>query len=494
MAERRLLAVSLLSESPRSTAGDFDAAPPDDAAFYSSFLANYEKSVYPVNPVISVPEVQLSIDEMHTSREARAFVYSYVAVTINLTHCEVEAGSETSAQVSYWVTETIKAREPMLPRTKVTVHKNMTAQFLHICLMRQRDKDPAFFYLRESVTLVQIMQRIDQIKSLPLPERARRQRLYSEVAVHERYFAILNSQPTVLPFPDQSPEYDPAVSQVIQDGWAQIIRLFSLVDGEFLNNWQGINADSTTVTIGWIEDKHKQIDAELAEGDANLAKLSDMQQADLIITKHWLRTLVWQMAMSKCLLSSAASKESMSLLFPVRLSSQLRSLVTKLSREAIVIHGSGIQDKLCELTDTIANVILTVPASTLEETAGRVDDFVFLTNFLFSLPRFDAVQKNLLQDKLEQLQSMFPYSANTPDSTTTLPMGAVQNSPMADDDPWLGVLKTIPELADSGDPHSQSMVRSKAPARVWQDMTRRLSLAPYSTTGPFESFTSSEPH
>jgi hypothetical protein len=86
--------------------------------------------------------------------------------------------------------------------------------------------------------------------------------------------------------------------------------------------------------------------------------------------------------------------------------------MTRFSRQAIEIHGSGIQQKLFELTDTIANVIITVPASTVQETAGRVDDFTFLIGFLFSLPSFDPVQKEILQNKLEQLQSLFPYSAS----------------------------------------------------------------------------------
>lgn len=496
---------TFLSESPQSNGESSNDAPTLDAAFYSSFLHDYEKSVYPVNPIISPPEVRASINEMCFSREARAFVYSYVAVTINLTHCEPEAAHETSAQVLYWVTETIKARELIMPDKMITVRNNMTSQFLHICFMSLRNLDTAFYYLRESITMIQ-MQRIDQpsaMKSFSLPERARRQRLYCEAAVHERFVAIVDCRPIVLPPLPHLPEDDPTLPRTIQDGWTQIIKLFSLIDSEFVDNWLSTTANSTTVTLSWIENKHKQIDAELADGNEELSRLSDMQQADLIITKHWLRTLVWQMAMSKLLLSSAASKESMSLLFPVRLSVQLRSLVTKLSREAIEIHGSGIQQKLSEVTNTIADVIMTVPAATMDETAGRADDFMFLINFLFSLPRFDGKQRDILQRKLEQLQSMFPYSANTPDSTTRLPIGAVHNSPVAEDDPWLGVIKAIPGQTefDKLDPalHSQGlqsreMLSSWPQARAWQDMTRRLSLAPYNTIGPFDSTSSYESH
>jgi hypothetical protein len=65
------------------------------------------------------------------------------------------------------------------------------------------------------------------------------------------------------------------------------------------------------------------------EGDFHeLAILSAMQRADLAITKEWLRTLVWRLAMGQTLLTSRSSQTCFSLLFPVRLSQSLRQQVT----------------------------------------------------------------------------------------------------------------------------------------------------------------------
>lgn len=478
---------TLLSASPTSTATSAPSPSPD-LTFFSSYLHDYEVSVYPVNPVITPYEVQASINEMHTSSEARAFVYTYVAVTINLTGNASESPADTTAQVESWCNEAVKARGPTLLSGKANVRKIMTAQFLHICLMSFRNLDMAFYFLRESITMIQML-RVDSpevMRLLPLPERARRQRLYCEAYVHERYLSISDYRPVVLPPLPYWPEHDPELPLEIHEGFLQIIKLFSLVDGDFLNNWLGSHNGNATVTSTWVEDKQRQIDAERAGDDDEVSCLTDMQQADLVITKHWLRTLVWQMAMSKCLLSSAASRESMSLLFPVRLSRHLRTLVGKLSRQSIEIHGSGIQQKLFELTDTIANVIITVPAATVEETTGRVDDFVFLTSYLFEFPRLDSTRRDILQKKLETLQQLFPYSANTPDST--LPAGAIMEEDFDQDDPWMNVLRTIPNgksnrgheeaIYNHHSPESPLNHMPQPPARVWQDMTRRLSLAP----------------
>lgn len=474
---------AIASPLPELPSGSTSQTVLQHPSYFRGLLPDYEVSVYPVNPILTVAEVEASIDEMHHDKEARAFVYAYTALTINLTRCGPDAAPDTLSQVEFWSTEAARTHGIMMFHEKATVRRIMTAQFLHICLMGLRNRDMAFYYLRESLTMIQML-RVDEpevMQPLSLQERTRRQRLYWEAFVHERYLAIAEYRPIVLPPLPTLPEHDTSLPPGVHEGFMQIIKLFSLIDGEFVNNWLGSHTGSTTVTSSWVEHKQKQIDTENAGSDQEVSQLTDMQQADLVITKHWLRTLVWQMAMSKCLLSSAASKESMSLLFPVRLSKQLRTLVTKMSRRSIEIHGSGIQQKLFELTDTIANVVTTVPAATVEETAGRVDDFVFLVNFLFSLPRFDAMQKEILQKKLERLQGLFPYSANTPDSTT-LPTSAMEEGATVENGPWLGVIKTgnhsLNHLGNHWSPESPVSQTPEPPARMWQDMTRKLSLVP----------------
>ncbi|KAK8211507.1 hypothetical protein M8818_003160 [Zalaria obscura] len=468
---------------------------PYDTSFFSSFLHDYEVSVYPVNPIISPTEVMSLIAEMHQDDEARAFIFSLVAVTIDLTHCSPDQSMSTGEQVEYWAKQTIFTRRPMMLDDKVSIRRIMTAQFLHIVLMGLRKGGPAFYYLRESITMIQMLRVNDPtvMSSLSLQERARRQRLYWEAFIHERFYAITEYRTTVLSLLQGLPEYDDSTPRGIHDGFCQIIKLFTLIDADFLSIWLADDASDKSLTAEWIEDKHRQIDAEPAGEDGLISDLTDLQQSDLIITKHWLRNLVWQMAMSKCLLSSTASNRAMSLLFPVRLSSRLRNLLTKMSRESVEIHGSGIQQKLFELTDTIANVIITVPGASMEETASRVNDFTFLINFLFSLPRFNPAEKAHLQKKLEKLQSMFPYSSTTsPESVTTPSISAVGNASLGRDDPWLSVLQNNIEpepqegpslwqpISPDGppNPNFQGPWHNLAPRHVYTDMVRTLSRAP----------------
>jgi hypothetical protein len=100
------------------------------------------------------------------------------------------------------------------------------------------------------------------------------------------------------------------------------------------------------LTAEWIELKHQQLDDHEVDTIGIHVMLTELQEADIYITRLWMHTLFWQLAMSRCLLSSepsSSSHEAMSLVFPVkRLSAQLRRLVTRLqSKTSVGMHWAG---------------------------------------------------------------------------------------------------------------------------------------------------------
>lgn len=210
--------------------------------------------------------------------------------------------------------------------------------------------------------------------------------------------------------------------------------------------------------------------------------LSMMQRADLCITREWLRTLVWRLAMSQTLLSSRSSKDCLSLLFPVRLSQTLRQQLSSMSRHDIEVHGSSITQKLFEITDTIADVLIHVPAATIDETALRIDDFLFILDFVLLIPHLDQTRRSILLEKLERLQTMFPEALSNA-SSPNLPHDV--NSPGGVNDPWYQVTqsKTAAGLEDMADGlvqvQAQEIPRSEARSghlATWNNISQRLSM------------------
>lgn len=401
-----LPAIAPAMDSPSSAGSDHsNGLPVFNVEFFLSLLPDYLEAVYPPQPIMTVDEIKESIARMDIDSEAKAFVFAYAGTTLNLQYYGSRRTAEVARMIDAAIRISIEARGGAKPKMEATVRKAITCLYLHNCFMTQRDADTAFFYVREAITTIQLL-RIDS--SLSPVERARRQRLYWEAWIHERFLSIVDYRQAILPNLPTLPEEDHSIPYHIYEGFNQIIKLFLVLDFDFLDNWLAVDRRSTAVTAAWVERKNKQLEGELDISADDMARLKPMQQADLLVTRQWLRTLVWRLAMSKTLLSSSASKEYLSLLFPVRLSQELRKIITSVSNDDIEVHGSGITQKLFEITDTVADVIIHVPAPTREDTALRVHDFLFLLRFFFSWPALDKMRRQMLSSKLETLQSLFP--------------------------------------------------------------------------------------
>jgi len=441
-----------------------------------------------VQPVIAEYELRQYIEVMDTDQDVRSFIYAFGGCTLNLTRY----GSRRTAEIVQTIEDLMDLSIQSMRRAHKQFHfsvmRAMQSMFIHNCLMSINGPDAAFYYISDAISIIQLL-RIDNPEhaaNLSPPERSRRQRLYWQAYIHERFLAILDYRRAILLPLYTLPEDDPTLSIQVHEGFIQIIKLFQMLDPEFLGSW--LDSQGGGVTSTWVEAKSRELEGDREADARELAMLSMMQRADLTITREWLRTLVWRLAMSQTLLSTRSSKECLSLLFPVRLSQTLRQQVSSMSRHDIEVHGSSITQKLFEITDTIADVLIHVPAATLEETALRIDDFLFILDFVLLFPHLDATRRGILLEKLERLQTMFPEAlsnANSPNLSLEL------QSPGGENDPWFqvaqsktaagleGLAKGVATAQAQIQTQSQEAPRSEARSEklaTWNDISKRLSM------------------
>lgn len=422
---------------------------------------------------------------MDTDQEVRSFIYAFGGCTLNLTRYGENRTQEVVQTIEHLMDCSIDSMRPARKHFHFSVMRAMQSMFIHNCLMSLQGSDAAFFYMRDAISIIQLL-RIDNVENagnLTPPERSRRQRLYWQAYIHERFLAILDYRRAILPPLYTLPESDPTLPLQVHEGFNQIIKLFRLLDTEFLNSW--LDSQGGSVTSTWVEAKSRELEGDPEADARELANLSMMQRADLTITREWLRTLVWRLAMGQTLLSSRSSKECLSLLFPVRLSQTLRQQVSSMSRDDLEVHGSSITQKLFEITDTIADVLIHVPAATLDETALRIDDFLFILDFVLLFPQLDQTRRGILLEKLERLQTMFPEAVSNA-SSPNLPLDL--QSPGVTD-PWYQVTqsKTAAGLEDLADVQVPIIEIPRAEARVgqlatWNHISKRLTMATFGTT------------
>jgi len=243
--------------------------------------------------------------------------------------------------------------------------------------------------------------------------RAQRERLHWLLFIHERFHALSTYRPAVMTLLPNIPERDPSIPPGVNEYFTQLIYVFRVVDDDFIRNW----SDKTRpgLTRAWIEKKQAELGNDTNTWSAGFDMLSDMQQVDLIVTRYWLRTLLWEMALHKSILSSNVQNPNhdfLSLAFPIRLSHQLQHCLSNKPREAVEIHGTGILDKIFEITCTVADLLQYVVPNTCtpEIQSAHVDCFLFLHGFLLKMSKFYHVERALLAAKLQAVQRALPFA------------------------------------------------------------------------------------
>lgn len=372
----------------------------EDMSFFTTILQDYDIYIFPFFPVITAAEASDALANMHLHGEARAFVYALCATTLSLAHSFNMPEADEMATILRCLTKSVAALPGLLCTQDITVRRVVLTDFIHVSLHNVGRFEAAYHYLRQCVSMVESLQleQLTTYEHLTLMHRTRLQRLYYLIFVHERYFAFFRHHQITLTATLWRPEADDTLPRHVVQGFNQIIGLFLHVDMNMINAWRAITDDAITIDPDWIRDKHREFEDETT-GSVELAELWPMQRADLIVTKQWMRMLLWQIALSRHLLSTSLNEQGMSLLFPVGVSMQLRTLIEQVSKEAISIHGVGIQQKLFELTDVMASVVLTVPNVEVAELRQRIDDFRFLFGFWRALPRLNTTHLSILQEK-----------------------------------------------------------------------------------------------
>ena len=355
-------------------------------------------------PVITEPEIQSCVAQMDHNREYASFLYAFAAVTGILTKTDfVQNDPDIHEQLASLVTRSLECRNVMglETSTKPTLLRILTSLFIQSCFMSLRKPSLGFYYLRDAVSMVQML-RIhspDALSSIPVSERAKHQRVYWQCFIHERFMALAECQPPVLDPLPELPDFDPSLPLSINEGWNLIIQTFLPVDKQFIAFWIG---DRSAMTLPWVETKHAQLSLDDGDWQLAISVLSKMQQADLIITRQWLRTLLWQMALTNVLLSAEH------LTLPLRLSNALRRFLEGLGRPAVAPHGAGILYKLFEIADSIADVVIHLPDASRDETLARVDDILFLKDFVFGFDRVEDVHRKVLMGKFALMREKYP--------------------------------------------------------------------------------------
>lgn len=318
--------------------------------------------------------------------------------------------------ISELISRALRLRPAIGHRSQITLKRVVFAVFLRISFGVLQDRDMDFFYLREAITMLQML-RLDRPQDSSPPDSSSIsawQRLHWIVFIQERVSAVSNERAAALMAPTDTPFNDDELPLHLQRGFIRISELYRLVDEEFLRIWRD-KQHCSALTLEWITKKQKALEQQHALVEEACPNLTELQQSDLLLTSQWLRTLVWQMAGYKYMLHSDAVHDYMLLLFPVQGSMYVGNILRKICRESLDQQGAGNLQKLFEITTCAADVVsLSAKHNDRHDVVHWMENCRYLIEYLQQFKNLSNTQRCILQQKVETLDALFLPETGTP--------------------------------------------------------------------------------
>ena len=135
--------------------------------------------------------------------------------------------------------------------------------------------------------------------------------------------------------PDSEHDRSPSLN-----GFIYLVKLYRPCDDKFVGLW---NKTIEEGSADWIIELHEQL-LNALPGELDTM---ESQAADLRVSQHWLRTVVWQLSTVNGYLSSSSPAACMTFQYPVEIARHLVSDTSRLSKQAMEVHGIGLVSLAC---------------------------------------------------------------------------------------------------------------------------------------------------
>ncbi|OIW24784.1 RING-3 protein [Coniochaeta ligniaria NRRL 30616] len=357
--------------------------------FIISCLDAFFKHKYPITPVLDRQQTEAALPHLTSSPEMYGLLTACCAVIVlspeilSASHhasaspfspssspTSSDIGSETLDSVrampsaEFLVSETIRARGFCNFTDCPSLTSVQTSFFLFSAFFCLGNDNSAWFYLREAITLLQLL-RLDEEStySLSLADNVvlsvYSRRMFWVLFITERAYALQRHRALTLRKSIELPPLDSGPESHILPGFLDLISLFQHFDNDFFAIW-----NQSSMTYATSAEFLVRLQNVLAYSLPSTAGCTESQLADLLVSREWLKTMVWQLCVSRTLLSSSSNEESMSLRYPVKIARDVVLVSRLLPLKAFEANGVGILEKVFDIGCSLADVLCLEPSFT----------------------------------------------------------------------------------------------------------------------------------
>lgn len=318
-------------------------------------LETYQTWYYGIWPVLSISDLNMKITKRDVSAYALACALSAAIlnqidfISNNGTYCIPEDVKKLD-----FIGECIRARTFMNYQMTPTLETILTSFFLHVAEVNKGSKPAAIIYLREAITMAQIigLHNESTYKLKPVAEAHRMKKIYFMLMVTERFMCIDDLIPVVLENSIKEFSLDDEQYSVLIDGFKELVKVFSIPLKAIFDRFIQMN-DSISMppeTAGLLN----KIQLEL-ESICISPVAPDIQKANIIVSKYWMKALTWKITRKNNLLDDFVT--TLCVKYPIELSEQFLGEIKSIPLRAFESNGPGVVFKLLLIATVLIDSI-----------------------------------------------------------------------------------------------------------------------------------------
>lgn len=393
--------------SVTSDGGDFFPSPCVTKEVMLSCLDAFFTYKYPITPILDRDEVRNAVFDLHHRPEMYGLITACCAVMVlspdiiirgDKDKDDTTASSPPSFASSrllpaqqeplttppfahpppsdiptaeFFISETVRARNFCDCVEHPSLTTVQTSFFLFSAFFCLGKDTSAWHYIREAMTVVQSLRFHEEATYRAMDDAVRARytrRMFWVLFITERAYALQRHRPLTLQSAIALPSAGQELGEeTIMSGLLDLISLFRNFDAEFLKMWNNTTDSHTSASAKEYPAKLQRF---LQDSLPEVATRTANQQADLLLSREWLKIVVWQLCVSKTLLCSSSPLESMSFQFPISVARNVVVATSLLPGAALEANGVGILEKIfdvgCSLADVLSVNPHCVPRTALE--------------------------------------------------------------------------------------------------------------------------------
>ncbi|KAJ4331615.1 hypothetical protein N0V87_009013 [Didymella glomerata] len=365
----------------------------------SQYLDVYQSRGYGIWPVVDAEALTAQLLTNPDDVEAYALATAISAAVVSQFSIDAEPGSpvEGHYRVSSRVfeTEAKRARDEADHLEHITAFSILSSFFLHVYSANIGRMNASTVYLGEAITKAHIigLHKTSYYEFLTVEQVQTNLRLYWLLFITERAHSIQHDVPTTLKRAPDLPSLENLNDGSVTPAFIQLCRLFNILDVT-------ITADPASARNALALAQQQ-----LSSDEAPLSLENELQRADISMTQQWMRIFLWQHALNVTNLSSMNNDNEFSFSFPAQVAQNVLSNLSSLSQQSVEAHGPGMESKLFDVANSLADVMIIMPSMNHESHfgIGPRDLIHSLSRVLSSFRGGNPAVIGILQDKLTQL-------------------------------------------------------------------------------------------